>query len=82
MPCEAGFASLAFSYCDFREDQKDIRGLLSDLLVQLCHQIDSYFKMPLKLYTEHADGPRDPSNDALAASLRDLLRLQDVLLST
>ena len=31
-------------YCDFREDQKkDLRGLLSSLLVPLCHQSDSYF---------------------------------------
>jgi hypothetical protein len=40
---KAGLASLAFFYCDFREDQKkDLRGLLSSLLVQLCHQSDSY----------------------------------------
>jgi len=38
-----GLASLAFFYCDFREEQKkDFRGLLSSLLVQLCHQSDSY----------------------------------------
>ena len=33
-----GLASLAFYYFDFREDQKkDRNGLLSSVLVQLCH---------------------------------------------
>src|SRR5712691_2544506 len=41
--CVSGQASLAFFYCDFREDQKkDGRGLLSSLLVQLCGQSDAY----------------------------------------
>ena len=52
---KAGLASLAFFYCDFREDQKkDLRGLLSSLLVQLCHQSDSYYDVLFKFYTEHA----------------------------
>ena len=39
----SGRASLAFFYCDFREGQKkDVRGLLSSLLVQLCGQSDAY----------------------------------------
>jgi hypothetical protein len=34
---KSGLGSLAFFYCDFRDDQKkDQRGLLSSLLVQLC----------------------------------------------
>ena len=40
---KAGLASMVFFYYDFREDQKkDLRGLISSLLVQLCHQSDSY----------------------------------------
>ena len=40
---KAGRASLAFFYCDFREDQKkDLRGLLTSLLVQLGEQSDAY----------------------------------------
>jgi hypothetical protein len=73
---KAGLASLAFFYCDFREDQKrDIRGLLSSLLVQLCHQSDSYFDILSKLYSEHANGSRHPSDDVLAGYLKDLLKL-------
>ena len=73
---KAGLASLAFFYCDFREDQKkDPRGLLSSLLVQLCHQSDSYSTLLFKLYSEHADGLRHPSDDVLAGCLKDLLEL-------
>jgi hypothetical protein len=73
---KAGLASLAFFYCDFREDQKkDLRGLLSSLLVQLCHQSDSYSDILSKLYSEHANGLRHPSDDVLAGCLKDLLKL-------
>jgi hypothetical protein len=71
-----GLASLAFFYCDFREDQKkDIRGLLSSLLIQLCHQSDSYSDILFKIYAEHAKGTRHPSDDELARCLTDLLKL-------
>ncbi len=73
---KAGLASLAFFYCDFREDQKrDLRGLLSSLLVQLCHQSDSYCDVLSKFYSEHANGSRYPGDDALAECLKDLLKL-------
>jgi hypothetical protein len=73
---KAGLASLAFFYCDFREDQKkDLRGLLSSLLVQLCHQSDSYCDILFKFYSEHAKGSRHPSDDELARCLKDLLKL-------
>jgi hypothetical protein len=72
---KAGLASLAFFYCDFREDQKkDLRGLLSSLLVQLCHQSNSYSDILSKLYSEHANGSRDPSDDVLAECLKGLLK--------
>jgi hypothetical protein len=73
---KARLASLAFFYCDFREDQKkDLRGLLSSLLVQLCHQSDSYCNVLSKFYSEHANGSRYPGDDALAGYLKDLLNL-------
>ena len=74
---KAGLASLAFFYCDFREDQKkDLRGLLSSLLIQLCHQSDSYSDILVKFYSEHAEGKRHPSDDELARCLTDLLKLR------
>jgi hypothetical protein len=73
---KAGLASLAFFYCDFREDQKKgVRGLLSSLLVQLCHQSDSYCDMLFKFYSEHAEGSRHPSDEALLGCLRNLLEI-------
>jgi hypothetical protein len=71
-----GLASLAFFYCDFREDRKkDLRGLLSSFLVQLYHQSDSYFDILSKFYLEHDKGSRYPSDAALAGCLKDLLKL-------
>ena len=75
---KAGLASLAFFYCDFREDQKrDLRGLLSSLLVQLCHQSDPYYNLLSKFYSEHGHGSRPPSDAALTKCLKDLLQLPD-----
>ena len=73
---KSGLASLAFFYCDFREDQKkNLRGLLSSLLVQLCHQSDSYCDILSYLYLEHAKGSRHPSDDALVKCLGEILKL-------
>jgi hypothetical protein len=75
---KAGLASLAFFYCDIREDQKkDLRGLLSSLLVQLCRQSDSYCDILLKFYSEHDEGAQDPSDDELARCLTDILKLPE-----
>jgi hypothetical protein len=69
-------ALLAFYYCDVREDQKrDLRGLLSSLLVQLCRQSDTYCDILLKFYSEHDEGLQRPSDVALAESLKNLLKL-------
>ena len=73
---KAGLASLAFFYCDFREDQKkDLRGLLSSLLVQLCHQSDSYCDILSDFYSGHAEGSRHPGDDALMGCFKELLEL-------
>jgi hypothetical protein len=73
---KAGLASLGFFYCDFREGQKkDLRGLLSSLIVQLSHQSGSYCDILLNFYEEHAKGSRHPSDGALTGCLKDLLKL-------
>ncbi len=73
---KTGQASLAFFYSDFREDQKkDLRGLLSSFLVQLCHQSDSYCHILSKFHSDHAQGSRSPGDDALVGCLKDLLKL-------
>jgi hypothetical protein len=73
---KAGLASLAIFYCDFREDRKkNLRGLVSSLLVQLCHQSNSYCDTLFDFYSDHAKGLRRPSDDALVGCLKDLLKL-------
>jgi hypothetical protein len=73
---KSGLASLAIYYYDFREDQKkDLRVLLSSVLVQLCRQSDSYYDILSKFYSEHENGSKAPSDDALVACLRHLLEL-------
>jgi hypothetical protein len=72
----AGLASLAFFYCDFKDDQKrDRRPLLSSLLVQLCDQSDAYYNVLSGLYSAHHRGSQDPSDHALTQCLKSMLRL-------
>ena len=53
-----GLASPAFFYCDFRDDQKkDLRGLLTSLLVQLGDQSNAYSNNILSdFYVAHCRG--------------------------
>jgi hypothetical protein len=72
----AGLVSLAYYYCDFKDDKKkDLRGLVSSLLVQLCRQSDSYCDMVSKFYSEHAEGSRCPTDAALVLCLEGILKL-------
>jgi hypothetical protein len=71
-----GLASLAFFYCNFKEDEKrDLRGLLSSVLVQLCHQSDFYSQILSDFYSENENGLRDPSDEELARCLKDMLEV-------
>jgi hypothetical protein len=71
-----GLASLAFFYCDFRDDlKKDRRGLLSSILLQLCDQSDSYSTLLSNFYVTHRRGTQGPTDKALAERLKDFLRL-------
>ncbi len=71
---KSGPASLAFFYCDFREDVKrDLRGLVSSILIQLSHQSDSYYHIVSKFYSDHANGSHDPGDDELVECLKDIL---------
>ena len=73
---KSGLASLAMFYCDFREEQKKgVRGLLSSVLVQLCHQSDAYCDILSKLYSEHKDGAENPSDGRLVHCLKDVLKV-------
>ena len=73
---KSGLASFAMFYYDFREDQKkDMRGLASSVLVQLCHQSDSYCDILSKFYLDHASGSQHPGDDELLRCLKHILEL-------
>ena len=75
---KSGLASLAFFYCDFRDDQKkDRRGLLSSLLVQLGEQSNAYSSILSKFYEGHRHGSQQSyaSDSELTDCLKDMLKL-------
>ena len=73
---KSGLASLAFFYCDFRDDQKkDRRGLLSSLLVQLYEQFDDYFPILSEFHKAHGSGSQHASDNELQECLKDMLKL-------
>jgi hypothetical protein len=66
--------ALMFFYCDFKDEQKrDLRGLLSSLLVQLCYQSDSYYDLISKVFSEHGNGSQHASDAALVRCLKDIM---------
>ena len=76
--CFAGLASLAFFYCDFREDQKkERRGLLASLLTQLCDQSDAYWAVLSDLYSANGNGSQHASDSELQQCLLRMLKLPD-----
>ena len=73
---KSGLASLAMFYYDFRENEKkDLRGLLSSILFQLCNQSDSYYDVLASFYSTHRDGAQSPGDDELVRCLMDVLSL-------
>jgi len=75
---EAGLASIALFYFDFRDSLKqDVRGALSSLLIQLSAESDACCGVLERLYSAHRDGSKEPSEDALKECLKSMLTLQD-----
>ena len=73
---KSGLACLAMYYYDFREDKKkDLRGLLSSVLFQLCNQSDSHQSIISTFYSTHLNGAQSPSDDELIRCIIDLLKL-------
>ena len=67
---------LGFFYCDFREDiKKDLRGLLSSLLVQLCDQSDAYCTFLSDFYSAHGRGSQYASDGELLQCLKDMVKI-------
>ena len=73
---KAGLASLAYFYFDFRDTEKQhLRGLLSSLVFQLAAESDPCYQILSRLYSDHAGGTREPSEDALSQCLVEMLKL-------
>ena len=72
---DAGQASLAYFYFDFRDEEKkqDIRNFLTSLLVQLSSYSGPCCKITSRIYSTHGKGSQQPSNDALTNYLREML---------
>jgi len=72
----SGLALLGFFYCDFRDDQKkDLRGLLSSLLVQLCDQSDACCAILSDFYVAHGYGSRFASDIELLRCFKDMIEV-------
>ena len=71
---EAGLATTAFFYFDFKdESKKNSRSALSSLLLQLAAQSDVYSKNLSTLYSEHDAGSKQPNEIALKECFRKML---------
>jgi hypothetical protein len=74
--CEAGSASMAYFYFDFRDlDKQARRNLLPSLLVQLTNRFDAFCDVLSLLYKTHDNGTRQPSDKALTECLKEMLTL-------
>ena len=73
---EAGSASLAYLYCDFRDQHKRSRyNILLSVLSQLSAQSNLYSDVLSRISSAHGDGARKPNDGALTKSLKEMLSL-------
>jgi len=73
---KSGDALLAMYFYDFRGDlKKDLRGLLSSMLFQLCDQSNSYYNILSTFHSTHRDGAKSPPDEELIRCLVDLVKL-------
>ena len=73
---EAGLATMAYYYFDFRDVRKqDCYGLLTSLLSQLSAKSDSCSDLLSQLRSKHATGTGSPTTSALTKCIKDMLSL-------
>jgi hypothetical protein len=73
---EPGRSLVAYYYFDFRDALKrDVRGLLTSVLMQLCDASDNCSHILSRLYTEYKSGSEHPSDAALTQCLKSMLDL-------
>ena len=76
--CEAGEASMAYFYFDFRNANKQaLHDLVPSLLKQLSARSSPRCDILSKFYSAHDNGEKQPSDSALTKCLKDMLSLPD-----
>ena|SRR6266851_4663285 len=76
--CNSGQASMAYFYFDFRDVNKHHwHDLVPSLLYQLSARSASRCDILSRLYEDHDNGKKQPSNDSLARCLKEMLMLPD-----
>ncbi len=74
---DAGLAHMTYFYCDFKDTKKQrVNGLLSSLVAQLSAKSDTCYNILSALYSECDAGSRQPSDDELMNSLKNMLDLE------
>jgi hypothetical protein len=74
---DAGRASVAYFYFDFRDvDKQRLSNLLPSLLVQLSARDDTCCDKLSQLYSEHDRGVQKPSDRAMAECLKQMVALE------
>ena len=67
---------MSYFYFDFRESEKrHRRGLLTSLIFQLSAESDPCYQILSRLYSDHARGTQEPSENALLQCLFEMLRV-------
>ena len=73
---EAGLASMAYFYFDFRDtDKQNLQKALPSLLTQLSATSDSRCEILSRIHETHDNGARKPSTGTMVASLKEMLAL-------
>ena len=73
---DAGHASLAYFFFDFRDDEKQIiRNFLTSLLTQLATYSEPCSDIAFHLYSKHGNGARKPTIDDMIKCLKKMLKV-------
>ena len=76
--CNAGQASIAYFYFDFRDINKQHwRDLVPSLLTQLSTQSSPCCDILSRLYSDHDNGEQQPNDHALKRCLIEMLKVRD-----
>ena len=76
--CNAGQASMAYFYFDFRDVNKQHwRDLVPSILTQLSTQSGPCCNILSRIYSDHGDGAQQPNDDTLKGCLMEMLTIRN-----